>query len=350
MNETSSANSSDAILEKKPIGRAVAWIANVTGYKRIKKEQVFYFCAYFCLALLFTTLYMKSLAPYRRATLHKLTTFTADTPFQYRVLFPYIANVIWRHTHWHLHSIYSIITALSTFALLAAFRKYLMLFISEKAASLGAMLILYPMLWNYGSLPSYYLPSDIPAIAFFVYGITLIYTERWWTYFPVFIAATINRETSCFLACGYAFTMFGKQKPKVYITHLLAQAVIWFSIKHSIDKLFIHNGGKKLFENQIWNNIHFFKHIFQLEPHALWRLYTFGFIWILVPFFWKKQPLFFKKLLWIFVPFLAGMSIVGRLQEVRIYSELIPILTAPAVYTIYNLIWDKPNYIKLPLD
>ena len=53
--------------------------------------------------------------------------------------------------------------------------------------------------------------------------------------------------------------------------------------------------------------------------------------------------MFFKRLFWVYVPFLAGMSVVGRLQEVRIYSELLPIMVAPAVYSAYLLLGEKPE-------
>ncbi len=57
----------------------------------------------------------------------------------------------------------------------------------------------------------------------------------------------------------------------------------------------------------------------------------------------------FKRLLLILVPFLVGMSIVGVMDEMRIYGEIIPLITASALAALYvvffrleTAVFDKP--------
>ena len=64
----------------------------------------------------------------------------------------------------------------------------------------------------------------------------------------------------------------------------------------------------------------------------------FGGIWIVIPIYWSKQPDFFKRLFFTVVPFVAGMSIVGLLYEARIYSELVPVISALSVYCLHSFV------------
>ena len=49
---------------------------------------------------------------------------------------------------------------------------------------------------------------------------------RLWAYYPLFIVATLNRETTCFLAVGYLFVALGRDRTAHVLAHVAAQAVL----------------------------------------------------------------------------------------------------------------------------
>lgn len=300
-------------------------------------QNIFLYTAYGLCALLFTVIYWKMTQEYGRATLQSLTDFKAETPFQYRILVPCIARAILVIVPLKLTHTYFVLTVGFTFGLFVAYRRYLALFMPDRLAIGYSLGMLYVLLWNYCALNDWYYPTDIPGILFFVIGLILIYKQKWWSYYPLFIIATLNRETSFFLTFAYLFTMFGKHRFRALTFHVAAQSAIWIAIKYVLTAAFINNPGSKVCEILIYNNVRYLQGMLRLELWPLSAILTFGFVWLLIPVGWKQQPVFLKRMLLVCVPFLIGMSIVGNIPEARRYCEMIPILLTPALYSIYKL-------------
>jgi hypothetical protein len=286
---------------------------------------------YFCCALLFTLIYFNSTVEYDRATLEALANFKAATPFQYRILVPYMVHIAHQIVPINVKHLYLVIILFFTLLLLIAFRRFMLQFLTKKYAGLCSLILLYPLFWNYCATRTYIYPSDIPAVFFFVLGIFFIYREKWIPYYLVFIVGSFNRETICFLTFAYLFTTFGKHGIKKMALHTTAQLAIWLLIRKLLAELFFSGYGARIFEARQSMKL-FLRSILNPSPYGMLFLFSFGFIWLLIPLAWKKQPAYFKRLLLVLIPFFIGMAIVGDLTETRIYSELIPILTAPAIY------------------
>src|SRR5467141_3903723 len=99
----------------------------------------------------------------------------ASTPYQYRVLVPWIVR--------------------------AAVEMHLIRPESEMAMFVGLQVValsVYAILpFNYFNLPYY--PYDVPSVVFFTLGLILIHDRNWVWFYPLFGIATLNRETSIFL-------------------------------------------------------------------------------------------------------------------------------------------------------
>lgn len=116
---------------------------------------------------------------------------------------------------------------------------------------------------------------------------------------------------------------------------VLAQGVLWLAIKVMLNRLFVHNPGSFtggtvhnnwLLLTRVWHGDLTFIRLLPL---------IMGGTWLLIPLAWRQMPAPLKRLLWIVPAFFAGMSVVGVLDEVRIYNELIPVLLAPALVSLY---------------
>ena len=289
---------------------------------------------YMLCAALFTALYFQTPLNAPGISLENLTAFRGATPYQYRVLAPILARGAQAVLPLPLLSIYIALTFAFALGLFVAWRAYLQPYFGEAAAAY-AVLLLYSLLWNYTIAGSIRYPWDIPAIFFFVLGVALIQRERWHLYYLVFFLACLNRETSCFLILAFVLLNWRRRRWQWLLGHVAAQAAIWLGVKVVLTRLFLHNPGEKVFENKLVSNLSFMQDAL-LRPQESWdwMLLTFGWMAILIVLGWRTLPTDLKRLLLIVPPFLCGMALVGDFGQMRIHNELVPLLLAPALWSI----------------
>ena len=134
------------------------------------------------------------------------------TPFQYRILVPWILGLAERFLLplpgiGSVRSLAFLVEVASIFLAALAFRLYLGAVIRKPAAaSLLSFLFLAILPFNYGphNAWGFWLVYDIPSLLLFTLGLYLLYREMWLLYYPLFILATFNRETTCFLTIIFA--------------------------------------------------------------------------------------------------------------------------------------------------
>lgn len=289
------------------------------------------FCLFFLLcAVGFTRILFSSTTQAPAASLERLTDMSAARPFQYRVLVPLLVRgVMLLSPDSPLRELYFVMTIGFVLMLLLAFSLYLGRYYPERIAIPGALLILYPMFWNYCLLGPFYYPSDIPAAMLFVFGLLAIDTRRTAAYYAVFALACLNRETACFLTAAFLLHEVPGRAWRRLGAHAVAQGLIWVGIKAALLYAFRDHGGAVVYEHHLASNI---RHILDLRTNgAVCTAFAFGLVWMLIPLGWARVPPPQKRLLLIVPPFLLVMALVGNLWETRIYNELIPLLTAPAL-------------------
>jgi hypothetical protein len=276
---------------------------------------------------------------YHRATISLLLNNSAELPYQYRILIPWLAGVMNRIHISFLDSpirIFQLVEFASVFFLIVAFRKYLSLVIVKEeipktksdisyTPALLSFTLFYALPFNF-LFPRYYpvwYPWDMPSVLFFTMGLILLYQKKWIYYYPLFIAATFNRETTCFLTFVYLFTAIGRSPFKRVGLHCAFQLLIWLSIKYFLYQLYSENPGHGVFATRMAHNIEFLK-----NPRSYSYLFSsMGFIWIPVLFYFRFIPDFFvKRSLLVLIPFMGGLFVVGNMDELRIYGEMIPVM------------------------
>jgi hypothetical protein len=307
--------------------------------KKTSVKSIGIIALFFLVSCLYGGIGLRTKIEYERATLEELTALNADKPFQYRILLPITARGIKYITPFvPLKALYLMFDIASCFFLLLAFRYYLLLFCPAEMATVGAMLILYPIFWNYDILGNLYYPSDIPAILFYTLGLIFIYKRNHSLFYLVFFVSTWNRETSCFLTPVFLLHSLDKMKVPALCSHLLFQVFIWLSIKLGLHFWFLANEGAILYENQwVWN-INILIHPLKYWYNIIRFVLAFGLLWIFIPFGFKDHPKFFKQTLLVIFPFYIMHLLAGVLDEVRTLSELVPIVTAPAFFGLKKLI------------
>lgn len=302
-------------------------------------------------SLYFTEMHFRFCSETKMAPLSSLLAGSADVPTQYRALIPWLVsslvplNLPFLETSVRL---FKIIEFLSTFFLFVAFRYYISLFIKNRLLPSLFSLTLFAFLpyqyifysWSLGAV---YYPYDIPSVLFFSLGLILLYKKNWFLYYPLFLVATFNRETTIFLTLIYLVTAFEKKKIAPVLSHCLAQAVIWLSVKMLLAALYANNPGPGAFVNFFYVNL-----ALAANPVNILRIGSnFGFVWIAVIFYFKLiSDKFVKKSLLATLPFFMGMFVVGNIIELRIYGEMIPVILSAFLLIVNNLL--QTEFAQIP--
>lgn len=291
-----------------------------------------YLLLVFCASYYFTTLWFELNWQLRGVTWDAILNGTAPTPFQYRVLVPWLVRGIVLlgaacGTAVSVPALFFWIECCAVALLVLSFRAYLGLFWRREAACILSMTIFLVLPYNLllDRVLALRYPSDIPSLLFFTTGLVLLYARSWRLFYPLFVLATLNKETSCFLTVVYVMVWLGREKHARIALHAAAQLLIWFSIKYWLGRVYLSNPGDGLC---LWNyraNVDFI-----IRPNA-WLLFlsNLGYLWIPVLLFWRRIPDFFVRRSAAVIPvFFAGMFLVGNMWELRIYGELTPVVLA----------------------
>lgn len=291
--------------------------------------------------------------PSHQATFQDLTSGEAWVPFQYRALVPIIVrSTLAVFPDLDLLGVYAIIDGLSAVAVVASFALFLSLFIEgTRTRRLLSLAVFFPLFLNL-ALPYRYnalfFPWDTPSVAFFTLGLYLIHTKRWTVFYPLFALATLNRETTCFLTICYALAYLGSDGFLKVSKHVVAQGAIWIAVKGALYAAFADNPllnpkGSALFFNQIERSVG----IVTSPVGLLYLMLTLGGTWVVVLLLHRfiQDPLLRRSFR--FVPvFLIGMFFVGEMMEIRIYSELIPLVTAALLLVVRYVLHSLPGEAK----
>lgn len=297
------------------------------------------------------------------ASLLSLLSGKALIPDQYRVLVPWLVNLIMRISNLLPGSsnlshvmVFQHIELLSVFLLLASFSYYASLFFREYVIAILATIILFSgLLFNY-VLPQpdvltleyvSWFPSDMPSLLFITLGLILIYKQRWWAYYPLYVIATFNRETTCFLTFVYLFTHLGKGRNRELFFHCALQLSIWITIKYTLYHMYIGNpsdaGGSGLFHAGDFLNGTNLRTLTNVRNHPF-IFSIVGYMWLpvlLMPRIVKNR--FVSRSLLMSIPFCVGMFIVGTMTILRDYGELLPVIAIAFVHVIMELIRRDPD-------
>jgi len=302
--------------------------------KQIVLLWIFLLCA-----VAFTSMYFDRSAECPAATFDKLGSFTANRPFQFRVLIPALVHVIQLlYPFVPSRELFFVLNVAIVFLLLVISAAYFSRFTDQRTANLSAFLMLYPMVWNYCVFGLYVYVSDIAAILFFTMGLRLLNDRRYGVYYLLFGVATLNRETSCFLTLAFVLTQWSRVSLRALILHGLTQAALWVVLKGALAHVFASNGGPDMFALCWRGNV-----AALLDEGTRARTiaaFAFGCVWLLIPFGWKETPGFMKRLLWIVPPYLIGMFLVARIGEVRAFAELTPVFVGPAIFGLRKIARD----------
>lgn len=269
-----------------------------------------------------------------------LATGVGSTPYQYRALVPWVVGAL--HTVHPLERetiaiVFAAVTTSSLVLLSLVLRRFVALFVPDPSVASVAALSVYAVLpLIYFERP--FFPYDIPSVLFFTVGLILIHQRNWLWYYPLFLIATLNRETSLFLTVTFLFALFDRLRPRTLALMTASQLGIWIAVQMALWTAYRDNPwlGYNIYRPQVQVN---------LETLLTWPVRSLLILltWTALCFCaatWQRRidNVFLRRALRTVPVFVAVMFVAGFLLELRIYGEVVPIVLTSAWVLILDLI------------
>jgi hypothetical protein len=200
----------------------------------------------------------------------------------------------------------------------------------------------------------------VSSLMFFCVGVYLVVTGRTWLYYVMFPIATLNRETTCFLAMFFLIWRWqdlraqtGKISGREALglaMHVGAQTAIWIGLKLWLAHRFAANPhdfgldgpGRPLVGKLLFN-------IRELLLPYQWPVYLslFGFLLpvVLLQRRWIRDARISLSCAILFPIWFAGMMLVGIISEIRVFSELSAILVPAIGLIVYHRFRPVDRYV-----
>ena len=275
------------------------------------------------------------------STLDALTAGDAVVPYQYRALVPWVVAGLSRLTGGavSLELLYGALDALAAIGVWLGVRRFLRPHVGaagaegDAARSVAALGAFVPLAlgtaapWRYNAL---FFPADTASVAAFAFGLALLQERRWLAYYLLFAVATVNRETTCFLTIAWVLASWGRVPLRRIIGHAGAQLAIWVTIKGGLATLYagnpaLPNADGGLFVLTVERSV-----LLALAlPAWVYLGLALGGSWLVVVLLSRHiRGTEAGRWLRVVPVFLLAMALVGEVLEVRIYAEMIPLVTA----------------------
>ncbi|MEO8512340.1 MAG: hypothetical protein ABI543_02145 [Ignavibacteria bacterium] len=312
---------------------------DMSGYERGEPNKIpsGFLALYFILSVVICYLYhRKIVAPADWNALNSLNavaSFQTSKPYQFRLLMPVIFDFFKPIYAFYGKYLYNAWNVVAVLLIQVVYYKLLCGYFRNKKHLLWiAPVILYPILWNYVILNESFQYYDFTAILFFTVGLYYILNKKTAAFYIIFIIAIINKETAGYLIFSYLFFNYKSLFTKKVIINTFILGAIFIGYKLLLNYIFRDNPGAN-YEVGYETNIRIAKELFSNRIYLKSIALNYGGLYILVILLfvtgaWLKYP--DRRKVYInlaIVPFYIFGIYVTYIAEVRVYTELIPMIT-----------------------
>jgi hypothetical protein len=271
-------------------------------------------------------------AEYERGSLEALMRGEAWTPYQYRMLVPWIVAAL--HDGLHVpaspRDIATVLEIVMWVVLFYVQRALTRTFVRDERLVLVGSLAVFPVLaLQYLLPPSFYYVYDVPSVALFTLGVLLIQRGRFGLLYPVFALGELNRELIRFLIPLLLATWRDRLRPPALAGHVAGLSALWIALRALLSWHYADSPGGGQYDIQsIPANLGVLA-----DPSAWPTLAaSFGGLWLVVLIDRRRiGPTFVRRALWIVPLWFVVMLRFAAVDELRIYGELAPLVLLAAV-------------------
>lgn len=323
------------------------------------------------LAILLTSLHFVMADPWRLATFSKLIAFEAAEPFQHRVMLPAIAGTLRSALPLGEDLLFALLEVAGWAALIVVAHRGLVLFevgSSDLMRRILATTFTIPMalhlivpnlqfkppyvvedntfeLGSWHAEPLFYYPYDLPAGVFTLALVLILvriardHDPRWLAaYMGLFALATFNRETTLFLIPAFAAVFYGSMPAGQLGRALALQAGLFVLIQGALQWAFADNLNPSAVVPGTAYEYHLTRNFAELANPLylatfLARFAAGAYIPLLL-LRSRVDPALGRALLAFGIPLLGFALMMGRIQELRIVIEVVPLLWLAALQVL----------------
>jgi hypothetical protein len=305
-------------------------LAAPASWARLRAELVSgrwsLYAAYFGASWIITGLYWRTTIQLDVATIQQMVAGTAEAPFAYRPLMPWIL----RGVSW-LNGMDDPVLAdmgvrlLILFGLMLLLRRWMRHFVEPLLADISPLLLGVVLPGTF----FWYWPYDFAGFLVWTACLLALVERRYPLYLILLAIGTLNRETTAFLIGIFAVTQWEALGPRRTLRWTAAQIAIYTAIYSGI-RIVIHPHGGEFVENHIMENLSLLIGANVLSPFENWMfmLSGMGFLWLLAPWHWSKKSIFLRRACWILPAYALAIFLGGRLAEPRLWNTWLPIVLA----------------------
>jgi hypothetical protein len=286
------------------------------------------------------------------SSMNAVAAFETFKPYQFRLLMPVLFMLFKPLTFIPEKGIYAAYSIIVVYFLLLVYYNFLCKYFDDKQKLFyWTPVILYPMLWNYVILNQSFQYYDFTTILIFTIGLYFIVTENFAGLLIIYIIGIINKESVVYLAFSYLLFNYKDIFTKKVILNTLFLGIILIVFKVLTSYLFKNNPGDT-FEVGWHENLRILLNLFNNRVFMKNLGLNFGGLYILVILLfisgrWKKFP--DKRLIFLnlaFIPYLLLGFYMIYFTEVRVYTELIPMITTLSIVFISSFEKFKLKHIE----
>lgn len=292
------------------------------------------YVVYLCAAWGITRIYWLLTMQLEEATIERMVYGTAEAPFCYRVLMPWIMKFVMQ-----LNGLNDLVLTdyglriLLLFGTMVLLRRWMRHFVDPVVADISPLLLGVVLPGTF----DWYWTYDFSGFLLYTASLLALYERRYQLFLLLLVIGTLNRETAALLIGIFAVTQWHMLGPRQTLKWIGIQLFL-FGITYSAIRLFVHPVGGEFMELHIVDNLQFLtgRIDFNSFENGMVALAGVGFLWLLAPWRWKTKPIFLRRTCWI-LPLHAGINLVtGRLAEPRLWNEWIPIIMVLAIQSLMS--------------
>jgi hypothetical protein len=300
---------------------------------------------FFFIAITFSYLYFqKIISPadldFPFGGFNSVLSYSANKPYQFRILIPLIYRVISVIHVFEPKIFLFFYNTLVVYLLIISYYLFLSLYFKQKSVCIiFSIIIIYPIVWNYIILNEIFSYYDMTSILFFTIGSYFIAKNKFLSLLIIFFIGLFNKETIAYLVFSYMFFNYSSLFTKKVGLRTTLLVMIFAFVKILLYYRFSNNPGSFV-ELCYGNNIKIPSLIVTNILFTKAVLLNFGGMYILVILlffsrYWKEfKTKVNKSLVYInftFIPFLVLGFFIVYYYEVRVYAEIIPIITTLSI-------------------
>jgi len=169
---------------------------------------------------------------------------------------------------------------------------------------------------------------DLPTIAIFAVGLTLLAQRRLLAFFIVYSIGLFSKETVVLLAAVFALDQWRVMRFSKFAGSLILLGTSFVMSRLVLHSLYSRNLGDYLLPQLLNHNVAL------LHSYAPAGLATSGLLAIVVFGHWSYKPSLVRHALWIALPLVASCVFYGFLDELRDYYEIYPIVVMLGSLTV----------------